>query len=264
MRAGTEDNKKGDPMHISFRSVILLSLCTSLAGCATGPARLDSSDVQHLASMTPVTVVYVDAAVALDAAPSGPTRQNGGELGALRVIHGFEAQLESYQPRVQQLGVADREYDAVHAALSAIPWLKDATWKRIKKKDSDFNEFNFQLATSEQAVGRVVIIIEPGVSLQSYVDQLHAYVNMDVYTKKVATATDRPSSFKSDWLDGAADLGNPGPELGSNGRQPPDAEVKARLDSLFGDDSTAFKQGLDTALGSLKTQLTDYFSGNGQ
>lgn len=250
-----------------MKSLALLSvlwLCTSLAGCATGPARLDSGDVQKLATMTPVAVVYVDPITTLDAASSASIEQSGGELGNLRVIHGFEAQLETYQPQVQQLGVADRQYEVVHAALSTLPWLKDATWERIKKKDSDFNEFNFQLATSEQAVGRVVIVIEAGVSLGSYVDQLDAYVNMDIYTKKVATATDRPAHFTSERLDGAADLGNPGPELGSNGRQPPDTEVKARLDGLLGGDSAPFQHGLDEALDSLKTRLTDYFSGTGR
>lgn len=242
--------------HLGIFIVLLCCLC--LSACVTGPAHMDASDVQHLSTLTPVMVVYVDPDTTLAAAASVT---GGGELGPLKTIHGFEPKLAPYQARVQQLGVADREYDAVHAALSAIPWLKDATWKRIKKKESDFNEFNFQLATSEQAVGRVVIVIEAGTSLESYVDQLHAYVNMDIYTKKVATSTDRPAHFKSDRLDGQADLGNPGPEPGFNGRQPPDAEVQARLDRLFGGNSGPFLSGLDVALASLKQQLTDYFSG---
>lgn len=243
----------------------ILSLCSSLAGCAAGPSHLDSSEVQKLSAMTPVTVVYVDPTAILDGSLSGPGPGGnlGKELGDLSLTKKFQAKLEPYQARAQQFGVGDREYEAVHAALSSIPWLKDATWTRIHKTDADFNEFNFQLATSEKAAGRVVIVIEAGVSLKSYVDQLHAYVNMDLYTKKTATSTDRPSHFKSDWLDGEADLGNPGPEAGSNGRQPPDAEVQDRLDKLFGGDPAPFQQDLDSALGSLKQQLTDYFSGSG-
>jgi hypothetical protein len=242
------------------RFLLVLSLAALASGCAPGPARLDSGDVQKLSALTPVTVVYVEPSAALDAGLSG--QSGGGELGALKVIHGFQALLEPYQARAQELGVPDRQYEAVHAALSAVTWLKDATWKRIKKKDSDFNEFNFQLVTSEQAVGRVVIVIEANTSVQSYVDAMHANVNIDIYTKKVATSTERPAHFQSVWFDGAAGLGNPGPELGSNGRQPPDAEVKARLDRLFGGDSTPFLSGLDEALTSLKAQLTAYFSGS--
>lgn len=246
--------------------LLILSLCASLAGCAMGPAYLDSSDVQKLSAMTPATVVYVDPTTVIDGDLSGPRAGGnlGKELGDLSLLKKFQAKLDPYQARAQQLGVADREYAAVHDALSSLPWLKDAIWTRVRKTDADFNEFNFQLATSEKAVGRVVIVIEAGVSIKSYVDELHASVNMDIYTKKVATSTERPSHFKSDWLDGEANLGNPGPELGSNGRQPPDAEVKARLDKLFGGDSTLFLQGLDGALGALKQQLTDYFSGNAE
>lgn len=245
--------------HLGLPSVLLF--CTTLAGCATGPAGLDSGDVQRLSSMTSVTVVYVDPTTPLEADLSG--KSGGGELGALRIIDKFQAQLEPYQARAQQLGVGDREYEAVHAALAAVPWLKDATWKRIRKTDADFNEFNFQLATSEKAVGRVVIVIEAGVAVQSYVDLLHARVNVDIYTKKVAASTDRPSHFTGERLDGEVDLGNPGPELGSNGRQPPEADVKARLDRLFAGDAAPFQQDLDDALGSLKARLTAYFSGGG-
>ncbi|HSN17130.1 MAG TPA: hypothetical protein VLV87_02880 [Gammaproteobacteria bacterium] len=245
----------------------ILAVCTSLAGCATGPAQLDASDVQRLSAMQPVAVVYVDPIAVLDGNLSGQGQRQedlGAQLGDLRLISKFKTQLEPYQPRAQQLGVADRQYEAVHAALSAVPWLKDATWTRIRKTDADFNEFNFQLATSEKAVGRVVIVIEAGATLYSYVDELHTSVNLDIYTKKVATSTDRPAHFTSDRLDGVADLGNPGPELGSNGRQPPEAEVKDRLDRLFGGDPAPFADDLDMALTSLKRQLTGYFSGTNQ
>lgn len=236
----------------------ILSLCASLAGCATGPKQISPSDVQRLSAMRPVAVVYVEPEADLFGVPSG---QGGGEFGALMAKHRFDAQLQPYQGRVQQLGVADREYAAVHDALSSLPWLKDATWTRIRKTDADFNEFNFQLATSEKAVGRVVIVIEAGLSLQSYVDQLNAYVYIDVYTKKVATSTDRPPHFQGDLLDGKAGLGNPDYRTGAKGLPPDDPDIQARLDRLFAGESPPFLIGLDRALAPLKKQLTYYFSG---
>jgi hypothetical protein len=257
-----------------IRSVIISLLAVLCFGCGSAPGpHLEKNWIVAM-SRGSVAIVYVDPNEQL-----GVLRYNqgadgnaygGGAVGAI-VASGMQAagnndiekKLAAFQPIVVETDPIGHDYDTVHTTLSAIPWLKDAKWMRIRRP-ADLRQAKSAKELVKEADADVVFIIYPHALIYADGDPLAVRCEVSAYSASPAGSYEI-NRIDTRFLDAVSPLGPDGSDslpnpMAYNQYLRKGKELDQQLQMVFADDGAVFKQAYAETQPKLQSALWFYFT----
>lgn len=255
--------------------VFVFAAIAACYGCAAqGPVRLDDR-VTNVLNSNPVTVIYIDPAQPLggylrgDGPEPDPYLMTRGATGGASAAlvadliqeHRIKDVVEAFEPYavdIAKLPYVDQLYAASQEALSQVPWLKNATWQRLKANGDKHQVDDVVL----RAPTKYVIVLMPETWLRDDADQVMVHLQLDVYRQdRVSSRTGsdrmRDNTFDSLW---PVPADTAYPNLDYTKHDQDDVQAKS-MSELFADGGGKLEQEITGTLPRYKAQILYFLTG---